>query len=116
MIYFRDVKITRYKNYGLAFKGALEENFFFCLFELDSKKIICLMLVENDDQIIEININYSNCFQFEYSFFDWWNKTFEYDKINQLQEVPIAEKELVNKYYFDNIFSFKNEKTKMIRC
>ena len=64
------MRITKYKNYGLTFKGGkLEESFFFCLFELDSRKIISLMLVENDEKIIETNINYSTYFQFEYSFF-----------------------------------------------
>ena len=111
------MRIIKYKNYGLTFRGEkLEESFFFCLFEIDSRKIISLMLVENDEKIIETNINYSNCFQFEYSFFEWWDKTFIYDKTNQIKEVLIEEKELVNKYYFDNIYIVRNKKTKTIMC
>ena len=78
------LKVIKYKNHGICLRGGekdeYHQKFLFSFFELNSKKVVSLMIVENWHKDKLISDEYNCCYtkyKFGQHWDKWWKSTFE---------------------------------------
>ena len=81
------LKVIKYKNHGICFYGGEKEEhhnkFLFSFFELNNKKVVSLMIVENWHKDKLISDEYNCCYtkyKFDQTWDLWWKNTFKNDE------------------------------------
>ncbi len=120
------MKIVRYHNYGMVLEsmpnkmGVVEDNMYFCFFELDNGKIICLHTYKsfndktktyewnefgsvdedgNDVVVGPYNITYSEDYTFGEDFFSWHERSMKIPYHKGIKWPSKDEKNLVTNFY-----------------
>ena len=112
------LKVIKYKNHGICFYGGEKEEhhnkFLFSFFELNNKKVVSLMIVENwhKDKLIsdEYNCCYTN-HELDQPWNKWWKSTFE----DNLKLTDSETHEFIKIFYKKTLYSNRYEKTKIIK-
>jgi hypothetical protein len=118
------LKIIRYRNYGKAMEAIpnenniIQNNFYWCFFELNNGSILDLNLTENYDEKgndlgDDYYVSYADDYTFELTFTDWFDGTFKRPKDKPIYKVTDEEYDFIKDFYNKNIYQNRDKETEI---
>ena len=112
------LKVIKYKNHGICLRGGKKDEhhqkFLFSFFELNNKKVVSLMIVENWHKEKLIDDEYNCCYtnhELEQPWDKWWESTFK----DNLKLTDSKTHEFIKIFFKKTLYSNRYEKTKIIK-
>ena len=112
------LKVIKYKNHGICFYGGEKEEhhnkFLFSFFELNNKKVVSLMIVENWYKEKLIDDEYNCCYtnhELEQPWDKWWESTFK----DNLKLTDSETHEFIKIFFKKTLYSNRYNKTNIIK-
>ena len=131
----KDLEVVTYRNYGNTITDEDNElRFYFSFYQLNNHKVICVQYIVYEDKKLtpDIYFYYSNCYQFEDDFWEYWERNNEendkfYKEFRELDEKdkdffwnlrrprPYEnEVQCAKDFFYKNVVKEKNKKTEII--
>ena len=130
----KDLEVVTYRNYGNTITGEDNElRFYFSFYQLNNHKVICVQYIVYEDKKLtpDIYFYYSNCYQFEDDFWEYWERNNEendkfYKKLRKIEDEENRrmmwknerlfedEVQCVKDFFYKNVVKEKNKKTEII--
>tara|TARA_B100001113_G_C20726564_1_gene456009 strand:- start:95 stop:559 length:465 start_codon:yes stop_codon:yes gene_type:complete len=130
----KDLEVVTYRNYGNTITGEDNElRFYFSFYQLNNHKVICVQYIVYEDKKLtpDIYFYYSNCYQFEDDFWEYWERNNEendkfYKKLRKIEDEETRrmmwknerlfedEAQCVKDFFYKNVVKEKNKKTEII--
>ena len=111
------LKVIKYKNHGICLRGGekdeYHQKFLFSFFELNNKKVVSLMIVENWYKEKLIDDEYNCCYtnhELEQPWDKWWESTFK----DNLKLTDSETHEFIKIFFKKNLYSNRYNKTNII--
>jgi len=130
----KDLEVVTYRNYGNTITGEDDElRFYFSFYQLNNHKVICVQYIVYEDKKLtpDIYFYYSNCYQFEDDFWEYWERNNEendkfYKKLRKIEDEETRrmmwknerlfedEVQCVKDFFYKNVVKEKNKKIEII--
>ena len=130
----KDLEVVTYRNYGNTITDEDNElRFYFSFYQLNNHKVICVQYIVYEDKKLtpDIYFYYSNCYQFEDDFWEYWERNNEendkfYKKLRKIEDEETRrmmwkneqlfedEVKCVKDFFYKNVVKEKNKKTEII--
>ena len=111
------LKVIKYKNHGICLRGGEKEEhhhkFLFSFFELNNKKVVSLMIVENWYKKKLISDEYNCCYtkhELDQPWNKWWESTFK----DNLMLIDSETHEFIKIFFKKNLYKNRYNKTNII--
>ena len=112
------LKVIKYKNHGICLRGGEKEEhhhkFLFSFFELNNKKVVSLMIVENWYKKKLISDEYNCCYtkhELDQPWNKWWESTFK----DNLMLIDSETHEFIKIFFKKTLYSNRYDKTNIIK-